>query len=160
MACNSNFSQIGKQLQKVLIAFTQNQTLCKLVYNTSSTPLSEPDVVDVASLIDTRFYTQTYKQPTEIKGVFIYAYFQEIQRATKNGYSFHSNLVVTVVCHRELWQIEGGLRVYDIMHEINTILNRKDVMNATSETLFSMAKYAPTNDWSNSMTLVYSSWDF
>jgi hypothetical protein len=159
VACQGNFSNIGEQLQKILLEFIANDTLTKLIYYTHSTPMSEPSLDNPNILLNTQIYPQTYKPPTDRATVYIFVYFDNFYKDNSNPYFKHGNLNVSIVCHRDLWVMKDAIRPYEIMNEIDNILNRKNVSGALSKEWFSRATYLAVSDLYNCMSLTYSNWD-
>lgn len=157
--CKGKFSELGSQLQKIIISFVEDEDISKLLYYKHATPLSSPSVPDPYSLINTQIFPQTYKPPTDEQTVYISVFFGKFNKASNNPYFKRGRLYVNVAIHRDLWVIDNGLRPYEIMHRIDYILNRNDVTGSLSKDWFESATYLPVNDLYNSYTLEYQMWD-
>lgn len=157
--CKGKFSELGDQLGKVIISFVENKNIAKLLYYKDSNPLSQPDVPDPYSLINTQIFPLMYKAPTSEETIYISVFFGKIVKSSANPFFKRGRLYVNIAVHRSLWQSDGTIRIYSIMNEIDNILNRGDVTGSLSKDWFESATYVPINDLYQSMTLEYQMFD-
>ena len=164
--CLGNFSELSKQLQQILIKIIENENIAKLLeYKVSDRndpaydPLSQPIVDNPYKFLNTQVWSQTYKPPTDTQTVYICVFFTKFRKSQKNPYFKSGRIYVNIACHRDLWTINNGIRVYEIMHEIDSILNRGDVTGSVSKDWFEGSDYMPISDLYNSMSLEYQFYD-
>lgn len=159
MSSYGNFSDSSKQIQSLLVKMLENDRLTKLIYYTSSTPLSSPSLVNPYDLLNTRMYTQTYLPPTDEQVVYVCAFYRNFRKDVGNPYSKHGQLEIAIIVHRDLWQCDGFIRPYEIAHEIDNIVNRNSATESLSNDWFVGMDYVPVNDLYNSIILRYSNWN-
>lgn len=164
--CLGKFSELSEQIQKILIKIVENEKIAKLLeYKTSDKndpaydPLSQPVVENPYKFLNVQVFPQTYKPPTDTQTVYICVFFTKFRKSQKNPYFKSGRIYVNITCHRDLWTINNGIRVYEIMHEIDSIFNRNDVIGAVSTEWFEGADYMPISDLYNSMTMEYRFFD-
>lgn len=161
MACGniSTFEDLDTQLQNVMIAFLQNENICKLLHYNTPDALSQPPVENSYELLSTRIYNQTYKPPSNEESTYITVFFDNFDAVSGNPYLKHGRLYLNVMTHRNLWNIDGGLRVIKIMAEIDKILNKNHTTNGLTRDFFKSARYLPINDLYNSYAITYTNID-
>ena len=117
--------------------FLRNQNLCKLLYyypdecsdihnSFEYDPLEQPDIKNTNSLyMSSIFPMPKIPKTIEEKKVFLCAYFN-------GGYEPDSNLAfrnvvlnIDIICHLDVWNIKQRYRPYDIMHEVDVLLNNQ-----------------------------------
>ena len=115
----------------------RNQNLCKLLYyypdecsdihnSFEYDPLEQPDIKNTNSLyMSSIFPMPKIPKTIEEKKVFLCAYFN-------GGYEPDSNLAfrnvvlnIDIICHLDVWNIKQRYRPYDIMHEVDVLLNNQ-----------------------------------
>ena len=123
--------------QVITERFLRNQNLCKLLYyypdecsdihnSFEYDPLEQPDIKNTNSLyMSSIFPMPKIPKTIEEKKVFLCAYFN-------GGYEPDSNLAfrnvvlnIDIVCHLDVWNIKQRYRPYDIMHEVDVLLNNQ-----------------------------------
>ena len=155
------FSKKGTQLQNILIALLNDEKFVKLVQSPTRFPLDTIfDVTfDPYSLLNTKLYTQVYQPPTDTKVVNVDVYYTKGGIGNGNTYYKNADLSVSIIVHRDLWEIDGGLRAFEIADRVDYILNRNDVTSSLSSDWFKNFKYYPVNNDYNVLELVYSNWN-
>ena len=158
------FSEKGRQLQIILMALIEDEDFVKLVHNVGKTPLETPlpDDFDAQSLINTKLYTQVYEPPTDKEVVNVCVYYKKGgigEGKGKTTFYKNSDIGVSIVVHRDLWDIEGGLRAFEIADRVDSILNRKNVTGSLSHEWFKKFQYYPVNNSYSVLELLYSNWD-
>ena len=117
--------------------FLRNRNLCKLLYyypdecsdihnSFEYDPLEQPDIKNTNSLyMSSIFPMPKIPKTIEEKKVFLCAYFN-------GGYEPDSNLAfrnvvlnIDIICHLDVWNIKQRYRPYDIMHEVDVLLNNQ-----------------------------------
>ena len=159
MSCKGKFSEIGKQLQSVLVAFMQSDDLMRLIYYKDSDPLSQPAVPDVYSTLNTQLFPFAYRPPSDTQNIYISVFFGDFRKSENNPFFKRGRLYVNVAVHRDLYLINNSTRIYEIMHQVDSILNRMDVTGSLSKDWFERAMYSNVNDFYPSYTLEYQMWD-
>lgn len=123
--------------QVITERFLRNQNLCKLLYyypdecsdihnSFEYDPLEQPDIKNTNSLyMSSIFPMPKIPKTIEEKKVFLCAYFN-------GGYEPESNLAfrnvvlnIDIICHLDVWNIKQRYRPYDIMHEVDVLLNNQ-----------------------------------
>lgn len=123
--------------QVITERFLRNQNLCKLLYyypdecsdihnSFEYDPLEQPDIKNTNSLyMSSIFPMPKIPKTIEEKKVFLCAYFN-------GGYEPDSNLAfrnvvlnIDIICHLDVWNIKQRYRPYDIMHEVDILLNNQ-----------------------------------
>jgi hypothetical protein len=159
MSERGQFTDLDDQLQRVIVEILNNENICKLLYYNTPDALSQPPVEDTYSLLRTRIYTQTFKPPTDSQSTYITVFFNDFDALPNNPYLKHGRLFINIMTHRDLWDINGGLRVVKIMGELDLLLNRNRVTNSITKDFFKNAKYTPVSDLYNSYSMTYSNID-
>lgn len=155
------FSEKGRQLQKILLEFLNDEKLVKLIYNEVYSPLV-PDLpvgFDSYSLLNTRLFTQVYKPPTDSEVVYICVFYKKGGIGGDNTYYKNTDFTVAIVVHRDLWNIEGGLRAFEIADRVDYILNMNTTTESLSKDWFKGFRYYPISDLYGAVELDYSNWD-
>ena len=123
--------------QVITERFLRNQNLCKLLYyypdecsdihnSFEYDPLEQPDIKNTNTLyMPSIFPMPKIPKTIEEKKVFLCAYFN-------GGYEPDSNLAfrnvvlnIDIICHLDVWNIKQRYRPYDIMHEVDVLLNNQ-----------------------------------
>lgn len=155
------FSRKGQQLQKILISFLGDEELLKLVFLTNDNPLGSnlPVGFDPYSLLKTRLYTQLYMPPTEEEVVNVCVFYKKARITNRNPNFKNTDFTVAIIMHRDLWDIKGGLRAYEIADRVDRILNKKYATGALSKDWFKDLNYVPVDNLYCAIELNYSNWD-
>ena len=155
------FSEKGKQLQKILIEFLNDEELVKLIYNQSDSPLTQslPVNFDAYSLLNTRMFTQVYRPPTDSEVVYICVFYKKGGIGGNNTYYKNTDFTVAIVVHRDLWETSDGLRAFDIADRVDYILNMNTTTESLSKDWFKSFRYYPIDDLYGAIELDYSNWD-
>lgn len=155
------FSEKGRQLQKILIELLNDDKFVRLVYNNDYTPLTTelPEDFDPHSLINTRLFTQVYRPPTGSEVVYICVFYKKVGIGGDNTYYKNTDFTVAIVVHRDLWNIDGGLRAFEIADRVDSILNMNTVTGSLSKDWFKSMRYYPIDEMYGAIELDYSNWD-
>ena len=155
------FSEKGRQLQKILIEFLNDEYFVKLIHNKNKSPITTalPVNFDNYSLLNTKLYTQVYRPPTDVESVYVCVFYKKGGIGGNNTYYKNSDITVAIIVHRDLWEIEGGLRAFDIADRVDYILNRNNVTESLSNDWFKGFRYYPVDDFYGVIELDYSNWD-
>lgn len=122
----ARFKELNQNLEKILIQLAENQNLCKLLTVNTKTPLESPDIPDTYDLIFKNIYPMPKIPDTqENESSFVTVWFDDFNRKPKSV-SFKNNIITfCILCHINLWRLEGELRPYAILHEIDEMFNQK-----------------------------------
>lgn len=120
----SRFTELNLNINSVLLKLIENKNLCKLLTYNTYTPLSENDIEDNLSLIFNKIYPFPFTPKVEDEACsIINVLFDDFEIGKNNPYFKNSQLSFVVLCHNSLWRIEGMLRPFSILNEIDTIFN-------------------------------------
>jgi hypothetical protein len=110
----------------VLNELIKNQELCKLLYYKDSDPLSQSDISNSKDLINKNILAFPFiDEVVKDTSSFLMVTFDNFTYS-KGGEYQNGDIMFHVLCHKDLWQIKGGLRPYAILDEIqNTFDNKK-----------------------------------
>lgn len=142
---NINYEKIVSLAKSVLL---QNQDFCKLVYYTDTNdPLSMPDIEDTSILLESNevhrkciysspFYFDEEYNTKEDKMVFV-SIFVHDAKPNNIGFSYFKDvrLGISVIAHRDIWDVASGSRVYKIIQEINREFLLKSNLDGLGRTL-------------------------
>jgi len=122
----------------------QNQNLCKLINYNTSNPLNEPDLDDPSSLLFQKIYPLPKLPDTDTeKCSFLNIFFDDFRLpnlGVKEGY-----INFDVICHIDLWRIDGMIRPFSILHEIDEMFNYERIAGIR-KLLFDRVKYLYVNE--------------
>ncbi|CAH0118522.1 hypothetical protein PAE9249_01011 [Paenibacillus sp. CECT 9249] len=141
----SKFQELNPNLRKVLEHLISSQRLCKyLVYDTLD-PVSQPDVQHPDELLYERISPVPRNPPVEAEPhSYITVMFDQFNPggtyAVKEG-----ALTLFVISHVSLWRLNEGIRPLAVMHEIDRLLNQRQVIGL-NPAKFDQAKWIAVND--------------
>jgi len=162
LACINNvgaFDDLDNNLQNIMITLLENENICKLLYYNTADALDKPNVENPLDLISTKFYNQTFIPPTETESTYITIFFDRFDGVDGNPYLKRGRLFINVSTHRNLWNINSGLRVVKIIAEIDKILNKQRVSNSLTKDFFGKMNYRPISELFNSYDIWYTNID-
>jgi hypothetical protein len=149
---------MNEYMQDILLQIINNKTISKLLYY-NATPLQCPDLIDPTVLLNTKVYTQTYIPPTDTQACFLSVWFDDFRQGDDNIRFVCNTIRFGVVCHRDLWQIDEGMRVMIIMSEIDKLFNLQKNIGMGKNYFIDM-KYNRVNELYNAYTSNYKMWEF
>lgn len=155
----SNFAELNNNMQDILLKLISNENIAKLLYYSNSTPLESPTVSNPIALLDTKIYTQTYIPETDTQICMINVWFDDFRKGEKNTQFKCNKIRFSIVCHRDLWQTESGMRPIMIAHEIDKLFNFKKNIGI-GKNYFIKMDYRAVNNLYNSYLIDYEMWDF
>lgn len=157
MAIKRHFGNLGKDLYDIMLALMEDQDLMKLLYYTSSNPLSE-STIDPYELVNSNILIVPRIPAIEIVKNFLIIRFDNF--ALSNNIYFKSNsIIIDVVCHNNQWIIEGDtLRPFLIMEKIDTIINQSK-FNGIGKIGFVHADIVAYTEEYIGYSMVYSNFD-
>ena len=155
------FSRKGQQLQKILIELANDNEFVALVADNAYSPSYNNLGVnfDNYSLINTRLYSQVYMPPTEEECVNVCVFYKRGKITNGNTFYKNSDIKIAIIVHRDLWNIQGSLRAYEIADRVDLLLNRKRVTESLSKDWFTSFDYTPTAEYYQVLELTYSNWN-
>lgn len=155
------FSEKGKQLQKILLTLVEDDDFVRLVADPNYNPslLNLESGFNPYSLINTRLYTQVFKPPTDVEIVNVCVFYKKGGIGNGNVYYKNSDITFAIIVHRNLWNIEGGLRAFEIADRIDYLINNKNVTESLSKEWFKNFRYIPVDEFYGALELDYSNWD-
>jgi hypothetical protein len=124
-----------------------SQNLCKYLQYTSKDPLSEPDIADTSTLLFNRIFPVPKLPSTEDAGSFLTVIFEDIRLGNQNPNFKNSLISFRIICHIDEWRMNGALRPYALMNEIDELFNDQNVVGIgkmkfdRSTFLYANAKY-------------------
>jgi len=120
-----NFEVIGSNLITIANMILNNQNICKLLYYTTKTPLSETNIEDTSILMDKniRMVPQVPDEGT-LKGSFIVVLLDNYDLNPINDDTNILELRFDILCPMDEWRVnEKSLRPFLIMSEMSAIFN-------------------------------------
>lgn len=122
------FKDIGMKMNKVIQMLLSSQDLAKLLYYNEYDPLSQPDISNTGSLINTKIFPYLkYPDAETTAGSRLLLYFRDIQSYKKNIGFRELKLFIEVLCHEEVWLVDSNIRPFLIMEEIDKLFNHGEV---------------------------------
>ncbi len=125
MTKQRNFNIMGDNLIIIANRLLNNQNICKLLTDTSKTPLSAPDIEDTSILMNKniRLVPKVPDEKTE-KGSFIVVLLDDMTVVKENIETIIVSIRFDIICPMEDWLInEKSLRPFLIMSEISSMFN-------------------------------------
>ncbi|HEY8805864.1 MAG TPA: hypothetical protein VIM42_12320 [Clostridium sp.] len=120
----SRFDELNNNIMTVLLKIIDNKNLCKLVNYNSYDPLSEADMEDSSSLLFDKIYPYPFTPDVDsIASTQINVMFDNFQLGKDNPAFKNNQLTFVVICHSKLWRMNGMLRPFAIMKEIDSLFN-------------------------------------
>lgn len=119
------FRVAGKNLITISNMLLGNQNVCKLLYYTTKTPLSEPTITDVDFLMgkNIRLVPKVPDDSTD-RGSFIIVLLEDYEVDPTNEEVKVMTIRFDVVCPIDIWSVdEESLRPFLIMSEIDEMFN-------------------------------------
>lgn len=125
-----------------------NENLVKLLYNENDDPLNTDlpvgenpyKLVMYKNLFP---YMKVVDVDEEGANAYVNIYFGMGKNKFNSKYYKVNYMFVDVYVHNDLWDIDTGIRTYQIMHEIDKMLNSKTIPNTTIDFNFDEYKAIP-----------------
>ena len=119
-----NFQIVGKNLVIIANMLLNNQNICKLLYYSSKTPLTEPTITNTDSLMDSHIRLYPKVPNSDSRGSIINIIFDSFDVNVDNENTIMTTIRFDVICPIEEWMInENSLRPFLIMSEISSMFN-------------------------------------
>ena len=120
----SRFQELNENIMSVLLKMIDNQNLCKLLNYNSYSPLSEADIPDTSSLLFDKIHPFPFTPKVDsVATSQINVMFDNFQIGKDNPAFKNNQLTFIILCHSLLWRMDGILRPFAIMKEIDTLFN-------------------------------------
>ena len=105
----------------------ESQNLCKYLYYNNSEPLNNPDIDDTSSLLFKKIYTiPKLPDVSNEQGSYLVVMLDSVK--LDNNLTVKEVIVkFHIIVHINQWVINGALRPYKIIHEIETLLNNQRI---------------------------------
>lgn len=124
----SKFKELNDYINKVATSLLNNQNICKLLYYTDKDPLAKEDIEDTITLFNNNIFPFNYVPSEDKKTCIISIVLDDF--SNDGGIHFRKgNISFNIICHKDLWQTESGLRPFLIMEEIDTMFNKVHYKN-------------------------------
>lgn len=128
----SRFEELNDNIMSVLFKLIDNQNLCKLLNYTSYDPLAEADMQNTTALLFDKIYPFPFSPNIDIEARSQLNVLFEDFKLGKDNPAFKNNQVAfVIVCHKDLWRINGMLRPFAIMKEIDILFNSTNGIGIT-----------------------------
>ena len=117
------FSELNQNVNYVAELLLENENLMKLIKYDTSDPLSSTPVTTPNSLLFDRIFPtpKSVNAITEKKTLLTYVF---SNGKLENNLKFKkSKLIFNIISHIDLWKINGNIRVYSIIDELDNIFN-------------------------------------
>lgn len=155
----SSFTKMDAKLQNIIVEFLNDPIISKLLYYPYDDALSRPDVPDPYSLLRTQVYTQTFKPPVDAETTFLTVFFKSFDGVSNNPYLKKGQLYVGVCTHRNIWDIDNGTRMGQLIGAIDSILNRNRTSSSVTQDFFRKCDYRAISELYNGYDLIYDNID-
>lgn len=121
------FNAVGDNLFLISNKLIENQDVCKLLYYTTKTPLSEPSLTEdqrVGLLNKNILIVPEVPENDNVKGSYIIVLYDNFVINGRNSEFKEAEILFLVVCPPEDWIVnEGSLRPFLIMNQIDEMFN-------------------------------------
>ncbi|MCR8641543.1 hypothetical protein NV379_02635 [Paenibacillus sp. N1-5-1-14] len=126
----AKFEDLNSNLIEVIMKLTESQDLCKLLYYQDDKPLRKPDIDNTYKTLFMKNIFPIPKIPSASteKESYLTILLDEIRIGTKNIGFKNTVLCFNVMCHVDKWMMDGSLRPYAIMSEIDKLFNNQKVV--------------------------------
>jgi hypothetical protein len=127
------YKELSYVIFRIFDLFLENNNLCKLMYYNEYNPLAESDF-NTDLLINNHLNPLPKRPESESdKRAIVNVYFGETNPPTNNKGSRTERIYIDVICHLDSWLIQGGLRPYAIMNEIDSMLNGRILIKISEQ---------------------------
>lgn len=156
----SKFSELNQNLMTILSKLISSQNLCKLIKYNSSNPLSEADIDDTSELLFSSIYPYPFTpEVSDTADTVINVVFDGFELGKDNIYFKNSQLTFVVICNNKVWRIDGMLRPFAILNEIDQLFNfQRDI--GIGKMLFDNGQLLWVNSQYSGYKVTYNICDF
>lgn len=118
-----NFKVLGSNILEVLDKVLQDQPLCKLLYYSSPEPLSEPDITDTTTLINSNITLVPSMDFEDTEKNYLVCSLENFAKS-QNPQFFDYRLVFYVLCAKNQWMLnDRTLRPLYIMERLHLLFD-------------------------------------
>lgn len=155
------FKNKSVQMQNLLIKLLEDDDFVRLIYNNTDTPLADPIPItfDRQGLLKTHLYNQMYYPPMEHEGIIVCVEYARSRISGGNVFYKNTDITVKIIIHRNLWNIDGSVRPFDIADRVDVLFNREYASGSLSKEWFKSMKQYPLSSVHNVLEITYSNWD-
>jgi hypothetical protein len=162
----SKFADLNEDINKTLLKLIDSQNLCKYLHYESNEkelpdPLALPDLTleQRAKLIYTRIFPYPKIPDTKTDaGSYLSVYMDYIKKGDSSHWK-DSRLVFNIICHNSQLRLDGKLRTYGILHEIDELFNNQRLFGI-GKMQFYRGLVLRVNDSFSGYTIEYNIVDF
>lgn len=153
---SGRFEELNKNINIVTMTMLTSQNLCKYLSDNSTTPLLSSDILDTTTLMfNNIFPTPITPLPSDKNKSLITIVLDDFS-LNRDHVSFKtSKIIFNIICHIDLWKIDGGIRPYAIMSEIDKLFGMQRVVGI-GRTLFDRSRWISINEKFQGYQLSYS----
>lgn len=129
------FEELDTALNEVVGEYLlNNQDLCKLLYyypkdegnSFRYNPIEQPNITDISSLLMNYIYPMPKSPDAQTKEkCFISVALTGGEEMDNKSYR-RINLVFDIICHLDVWMVQGGYRPFKIANKIDIIFNDRN----------------------------------
>lgn len=124
MANVGHFQELNTTLNTVIGRLFTSQTLLKYLFYDTENPSSGADITNPSSLLFNNIYPFfKIPEPEDEMKTFVNVVIGKSRPYGNNSGFKHDRLIFDIVVHIEKWQVNGGVRPYFIMPEIDKLFN-------------------------------------
>jgi len=157
----SKLEELNLNLFNILSVFTHSQNLCKLLYYDGLNPLDEVDILNPHTLLMYKKIFPLPKVPNTdaVASSMLAVFYDDIRPGTQNPGFKNSSICIHVLCHIDQWKVDGGIRPYLIMSEVDKVLNNQRV-SGLGKMQLERAKFINVNNIYSGYSMYYNIVDF
>lgn len=131
------FSNLNKDINKVLDKLISDQDFCKLLYYKTDDPLSEADITDTTTLLFTKIFpfpttTEIHKDSdgNPVAEIVVNVLFDDFKLGAKNNKFVSAKVIFVVLCHMSLWRLSttSELRPICILDQIDRMFSDQKLL--------------------------------
>ncbi|MCY6958275.1 hypothetical protein [Clostridium brassicae] len=119
----SKFKELNQYIFDIENLLLKNQKLCKLLYYPHKDALEKGDIKDTDILINNNIFPFNYI-PTDDEQKCIISIILDDFRNDGSVHLRKGTISFNIICHKDLWATDLGLRPFLLMEEIDTIFNK------------------------------------
>jgi hypothetical protein len=130
-----HFEELDTIINKIIELIMTDSSLCKLIYYDDKEPLKQNDF-DHNILMFTKIFPLPKKPNAEDKmGTMINIHFGKANPWSNSGYK-KEILLIDILCHLNTWELEFGLRPYQISNRLDSLFNNKQISDISINKIF------------------------
>ncbi|MFB5759102.1 hypothetical protein [Paenibacillus medicaginis] len=151
----AKFEQLNDYVFNTLQALIGNQNLCKLLKYNNTDPLSQPDIEDASVLIMDKIYPMPNIPGTQAEeSSLLNIIFDNFKLSSDNKGTKDGTLVINIIVHNNLWLMNGRLRPFSILAELDKTFNDKRIVGI-KKMQFDRGRYYFINEKFSGYQVIY-----